>query len=319
MTKSGNDLHRVRFRFRCTSPLAVRDSSIELSLGDQIVTLAARKGSNPISESKWLVMNACGIASEYEAKNYASRLKTATQLAAVAARWGIDAGRDRVTTSFANDLNIPDDIHGIDVFPDTPDHPGFVVVEGAISVSTPAHWLTAPLRELMDGEQDLNLSEESRRIIYLLNLALMQQHPVATIVFSVSAVEALAQKPVGWSVDQQRLIQEVRAFVNSSSIGTASEQDEICTAIKNQLSNRSLGNSVRTLLDSLGLGHFKPDWKELYNERSALVHGRSTRSQEEIPALATRAISMCGRILITALEKEVPGIRRLSEARWGNW
>jgi hypothetical protein len=60
------------------------------------------------------------------------------------------------------------------------------------------------------------------------------------------------------------------------------------------------------LLDSLGLGHLRKEWDELYGERSKLVHGLAPKAGANYSDLASRAVSLCGRILVAVIAKEVP-------------
>lgn len=68
------------------------------------------------------------------------------------------------------------------------------------------------------------------------------------------------------------------------------------------------------LLDSLGLRDLKRDWDSLYEERSTLVHGLAPQPGVNYEPLASKAINLCGRILMTAVAKELPGAGRRIES-----
>jgi hypothetical protein len=75
-------------------------------------------------------MNARGFETEQEAKEFARQLRAACELSSAAARLGIDAGVDRMTSGFGSTvkdhareqygIQLRDDIHGVDVFQDDP-------------------------------------------------------------------------------------------------------------------------------------------------------------------------------------------------------
>lgn len=74
-------------------------------------------------------MNARGFASEAEARQFGNGLKTALEVSAVAARVGVDTGRNLATSALGKIVkdalaqegaHVRDNIHGLDVFPDHP-------------------------------------------------------------------------------------------------------------------------------------------------------------------------------------------------------
>jgi hypothetical protein len=56
----------------------------------------------------------------------------------------------------------------------------------------------------------------------------------------------------------------------------------------------------------LDLGYLKKDWDKLYSERSTLVHGLAPQPGVDYSDLAFRTITLCGRILLAAVAKEIP-------------
>lgn len=67
------------------------------------------------------------------------------------------------------------------------------------------------------------------------------------------------------------------------------------------------------LLDSLELGHLRNRWDELYQDRSALIHGVAPEPGARYDELAHKTVSLCGQILLRAIAKEVPIVERHAE------
>ena len=82
------------------------------------------------------------------------------------------------------------------------------------------------------------------------------------------------------------------------------------TAIERGLHKLSLRQGVLRLLSSLGLPGLKSEWDRLYDERSTLVHGLAPRPGADYSQLAFKAVSLCGRILLAAIAKELPSADR---------
>ena len=152
-------------------------------------------------------------------------------------------------------------------------------------------------------------SQRTRDIALLLNYALMRPEPVAQIVFAISAVEMVGQDE-HWSSDQKRLLDEIAATAEKSSIGTDDERREVVSAIRRDIYKRSLRQGVLRLLSSLGLEHLKKQWDELYAARSTLVHGLAPKPGADYGELAYRAVSLCGKILVTAISQEIAGAHK---------
>ena len=62
----------------------------------------------------------------------------------------------------------------------------------------------------------MNASPLAKDVILLLNVALMQPHPVAQIVFAFSAVEMLGQQQTDWTDDQKRLLEKLAEDAKTS-------------------------------------------------------------------------------------------------------
>ncbi|HEX5459622.1 MAG TPA: hypothetical protein VFX20_06590 [Steroidobacteraceae bacterium] len=284
-----------------------------LTVAGREVVLSPQLPDANIADSEWLVMNTRGFESESDAANFASKLKAACELSSVIARLGINAGVDKPTSGFGklvrDDLQekqgvvLRDNVHGIDVFPDDPNiRIGIFSATGTVR-SAPDPFLTDidKLYQVIDG-----VSQRVRDIVLLMNYALTRTDPVAMVVFAVSAVEMLGQDET-WSQAQAQLLSQLADTAENSNTCTAQERGEVVTAIRRGIHKLSLRQGVLRLLTSLELSHLKKDWDRLYSERSTLVHGLAPKPGVDYGDLAFRAMSLCGRILLTAVAREVAG------------
>jgi hypothetical protein len=139
-----------------------------------------------------------------------------------------------------------------------------------------------------------------------MNYALTRSDPVAMIVFAVSAVEMLGQEEQ-WSEAQIQLLAQLADAAEKCSSNSIDERREVAEAIRRNFHKLSLRQGVIRLLVSLNLNLLKKKWDELYNERSTLVHGLAPRPGIDYGDLASRTMGLCGRILLTAVAREVEG------------
>ena len=256
-------------------------------------------------------MNARGFASEDEAREFGNRLRTALEVSAIAARVGVDTGRNLATSglgkivkdALAKDgAHVRDNIHGLDVFPDDPNTRIFTM-SGTGTVHAAPDPFLSDLDELVQAA--VTPSQRVADVILLLNYALMRPEPVAQIVFAVSAVESLGQDE-SWRDDQKQLLRELAAAAEQSATGTDAERQEVADAIRKSLHRLTLRQGVFRLLDRLGLQHLKKPWDDLYAERSTLVHGLAPQPGADYGDLAHRTVSLCGQILLKAVAAEIP-------------
>jgi hypothetical protein len=304
---------RVRFRFRLQKKLNIQSKEHRLTVSGHDVVLSAPLPDVDISDSEWLVMNATGFGSEADARSFGRKLKAACEVSSVAGRLGLDAGVDLSTSGFGKLIKdqvreqagvlLRDNVHGIDVFADDPN-------VRIAHISATGTVLSAPEPFLTDVDRfhgvAANASQRAADIVLLMNYALMRPEPVAQIVFAVSAVEMLGQDEK-WSTEQGQLLAELADAAEKAAIGTAEERREVAEAIRKGTHKLSLRQGVLRLLTSLGLGDLKKEWDELYKERSTLVHGLAPKPGADYSDLAFRTVGLCGKILLTAVSREVPG------------
>jgi hypothetical protein len=302
---------RVRLRFRLQKKIRIDANEHRLQIAGREVVLTPPTPDLKIMDSPWLIMKARGFASEDEARDYGRRLKTALEVSSVAARLGVDTGRNLPTSALGKIVKdalaeqgarVRDNIHGLDVFPDHPDTRIFNMSATGIVHAAPDPFLS-DLDEIV--RTAVAPSPRITDVIVLLNYALMRPEPVAQIVFAVSAVESLGQDE-SWSKDQKQLLRELAVAAEQSATGTDAERREVADAIRKSLHRLTLRQGVFRLLERLGLQHLKKPWDALYAERSTLVHGLAPQPGADYGDLANRTVSLCGQILLKAAAVEIP-------------
>lgn len=308
--------YRARLRFRLQKKLNIATNEHRFAVAGREVVLSAPTPEQTIRDSEWLVMNTRGFASEEDARQFGHGLRAAIELASVSTRLGVDAGRDLATAVFGQTVKdhikrqtgatVRNDVHGVDVFEDDPN----VVI---LSVSATGSIL-ANSEPFLSFAAELyhdaaSLSDEARDVILLLNSALMRPEPIAQIVFAFSAVEMLGQRET-WAPAQKELLAQLAASAKGSCLGTEQERHEVADAIVRGMQKLSLRQGVLRLLDRLGLAPLKQVWDGLYKERSTLVHGLAPQPGADYSDLASRAVNLCGHILLTSIAAELPSVVR---------
>jgi len=266
-----------------------------------------------ISDSEWLCMNARGFGSYEEASQFAENLRAACEVSSVAARIGIDTGTDVPTFAFGqilkdsalalDGIKARDNIHGIDVFVDDP-----AIRFGHVNASLIIRSMPNPFLSDLEALHHAvgYASPRTKDIVLLLNYALMRPEPVAQIVFAISAVEMLGQDEV-WSSEQKQLLDEVAIFAQKLTIGSDRERTEVAEAIRKGVHKLSLRQGVLRLLSSPNLDYLKLKWDDIYSQRSTLVHGLAPKPGADYTDLAFRTVSLCGKILLAVVAKEIAG------------
>ena len=302
---------RARLRFRLQKKLRIDANEHRLEVAGRMVVLTPPTPDVKIMDSEWLIMNARGFGTEEEARQFGVRLKAALEVSAIAARLGVDTGRNLATSGLGKVVkdalakegaHVRDNIHGLDVFPDRQDTRIF-----SLAMTGTVHAAAEPFLSDLDGLVRAAVTPSPRvaDVILLLNYALMRPEPVAQIVFAVSAVESLGQDE-SWSADQKQILAELVACAEQSATGTEAERKEVADAVGKSLHRLTLRQGVFRLLDRLELQNLKKPWDDLYKERSTLVHGLAPKPGADYGDLAHRTVSLCGQILLKAAAAEIP-------------
>jgi hypothetical protein len=312
---------RIRLRVRVGKQLDVDDEHVALTICGRPVRLSAQAKGTKIKDSEWLVFGAGGFEADDDAAEFGQRLKNAIQLSAISTRVGVDAGADLVTTGFGDMIKqsilqttgsiLRDNVHGLDVYEDDT-NVMFLSVSASGTVRATAKDFIDELNKGFGGVG--NLSDSAKDILLLLNAALMNNEPVAQIVFAISAVEMLGQNEC-WSDAQKKLIKELLNTARNSGDMDANERIEVEAAVS-RMHPISLRQGVKRLMHSHGLIDLWGEWEAVYDERSRLVHGLAPRAGVNYAPLADRTVNLCGRILLTMIAKEVPSVSAIVEYRF---
>jgi hypothetical protein len=302
--------YRARLRFRLHKKLNLPTAEHQFLVADREVVMKPLSGPT-IQESDWLVMNATGFHHETDARDFGHKLRAALELSSIATRLGIDAGPDLPTSSLGSSVKeqiaketgtlVRDNLHGLDVFGDNPNIRFFQIHATGSVLANPDPFLGF-LTEIYDVAS--SVSDRAKDIILLLNYALMRPEPVAQIVFAFSAVEMLGQSET-WTAKQKYLLAELAETAEHSLTGSQREREEVAEAIRKTVHRLTLRQGVFRLLDSLDLMHLRPIWDAIYAERSTLIHGLAPKPCADYSDLAHRALSLCGRILLSAVAAEL--------------
>jgi len=292
--------------------LNLPDKEKRIIVAGREVILSPQLPDTSIADSEWLVMNVRGLQSKTEAIDFGRKLKASSELTSAIARLGINAGIDAPTSGFGkavvdsmreeHGVILRANVHGLDVFPDDPN-----VRIGVFSATGTVRSAADPFLNEIDAFHEVidAASARARDILLLMNYALTRTDPVAMIVFAFSAVEMLGQEE-NWSDSQAQILEHLVRAAEGSTIGSAEERSEVTSAIRRNLHRIGLRQGVLRLLASLDLNHLKKNWDELYAQRSALVHGLAPKPGVDYSELAFKSMSLCGRVLLTAVAREVP-------------
>jgi hypothetical protein len=141
----------VRLRFRLQKRLRIDTNEYRLEVAGREVVLSPPTPDMKIADSEWLILNTRGFESEDDARLFGSRLKTALEISAVAARLGVDTGRNLATSGLGKIVKeelakrgaqVRDNVHGLDVFRDHPSTRIFTVSATATVHAAPDPFLS---------------------------------------------------------------------------------------------------------------------------------------------------------------------------------
>lgn len=304
---TGKVSFRLKLKVRVGKTFETDDSILNASFGGKKITIRTDKQDVPFAESDWLVFEARGFATESNAEEFGKRLRDAVHISALCCRLGADGGRDETLGSFNENIDhskggikshqrISPDVHGISIFPDDGNNVSMKLGAEKLRV------MSYP-DQFLDGIKQVSktrIEQKVMRAIKVLNLALVAEDDLATIVLSFAAVEALCSGP-SWSEGQLRIIEELARQVEEHD-PTNKCRMEISAAIRG-LHNESLRQSVRRKLCSYGIKHLFKEWDAIYKRRSRLYHGGEELERQELSRLSGDAFGLCGKIVLMIASK----------------
>lgn len=302
--------YRVRFVFRVGAKFNVAKARFEATVANTPIEIVAQAGTT-INKADWLVIHA-DLDTADAASKFGDRLQTAFALAAANTRLGIDVGhKNRATLDLIEDvkrqfaergLAFVTDVQGVQIYPND-----MAVIESIFPLAVGLLNNPKAIFEAVDQffGSAIELDDQHLNAVLLLDTALLTHEPLARLVLAISAVELLAQQP-GWSQQQKAAIKHLLKSLETMDDMSDTERDELKTAVAN-VYRFSIAESCRRLLKSLGLEALKDVWAKCYGVRSAIFHGRTPAIDVDLPRVSESALNLCGRIILTAAARQVPG------------
>jgi hypothetical protein len=295
---------RMKLRVRLASKLATDEIELKTSFRKRRVIIRSRLKGQSINQSDWIILLARRFKSIEAAAEFGVALQTAISAIAAVRNIPIDVGADNITTSSTGDVIkaamakqgvwLIDDVHGVDVYPDT--QPVTILgMEATATTTLQPSRLTAPLERI--GSRITKLDDRGRQASLLMNAAFMTPHPVAMLTLGVAAVELLAAGEK-WNAAQKAWIKGLRKHLVSSVDVPDAEKPELQQAIDG-LNNFGVLGKTRRLLNDLALTALLPRWEALYKKRSRLFHGDGYVPYAELQAMGGEARLLCASVVET--------------------
>jgi hypothetical protein len=299
---------RVRLRVRLGSKIASDEAKLKTTFCGRRVTIQSHKKEKPLSDSNWIVLSASRFKTIEEAAEFGLKLQSALAVAAALRGIPIDVGPLNTATTMTGDTVkdavaekggfLLDDVHGVDVFADTPR--SFVLAfEATATTSFPPEKITELVGQV--GPRITKLDERGIQAALLMNDASMAQHPVAMLTLSVAAVEMLAAGEK-WNASQRKWIKSLRKHLATDAELSEAEKMELGKAIEGLFNFGALAKT-RRLLTHLDLEPLIPRWDDLYRDRSNLFHGNQYVTPAELQRLGGEARLVCKEIVDAYLSR----------------
>jgi hypothetical protein len=300
----------MRLRVRLGSKIASEETRLKTTFCGRRVTIQSHKKEKPLSDSNWVVLTASRFKTIDAAAEFGLKLQSALAVAAALRGIPIDVGAQNNATSMTGDSVkdavaekggfLLDDVHGVDVFADTPR--SFVMAfEATATTSFAPERMTELVEEI--GARIGSLDERGVQAALLMNDAFMAQHPVAMLTLCVAAVEMLAAGEK-WNASQKKWIKSLRKHLADDPQLAARDKAELEKGVEGLFNFGALAKT-RRLLVHLGLDELLPKWDDLYRDRSKLFHGNEYVTFAEIQRLGGEARLVCKQIVDAYLEKAI--------------
>ena len=272
-----------------------------------------------------MVMGCRGFEAESHAREFGEKLRRAAHVAGLCARVGVDAGdpgKDPTVSWFNPEIlrgiegfdpntRIGPDVHGIVVLPDDGKNQFVRLGRARGQVQMNATDFVRALEEALPESDTVRRDCPSiRRAIRVLNLAEMNEDPIAKVVLAISVIEGLATEPP-WTDWQKKLIKSAAGRL-PQTFGNGDETKQVIDAIL-QVRSGSIRQRIKKTLAANGLSDMWSDWDKLYSKRSRLFHGRTKAGIEyrgdylkesELNGLGQESIILCTRIVLSMAKRE---------------
>ena len=311
---SAGAAYRTRLKVRIGKGLTTSETSLEAGFNGRDVTVKSAKQDQPLEEASWIVMSSGGFANERKAIEYGEQLRSAAHLAGLCTLVGVDGramGNDRTTShiSAAGEdwlrsrgalqmgEKVVDDVHGLMVLPDD-ENIRIFAGEARGRVTHDAREFILAIEEAATK----GVSHGVEHAIHVLNQAHINQSPLAKVVLTISSIEALSDKNKSWTPSQRKIVDRAAAWVHTEF--TESEAVREVTDAIQRMHHHSLRQQAKRLLEQYNLLTWWADWEDVYGRRSRLFHGGANREHEEAVALASDAMKVCARIVLSIAKRQ---------------
>ena len=336
-------MERVKFRlwlkFRTGKPLNSEETTLTATVAGRQVVIKSERSEQPLSKTSWLNIGSRGFETEEMARKFGEALRRAVHLAGLCTRVGTDAGDpgDDRSKSWVNpeaifpdirreqpEVRFGSDVHGILILPDD-DNTVFLRASGGEAVvrSNAEHFLEALEQALPDEDLCPKGSASVRRAVRILNLAEINQDPIAKSVLAISTVEVLAVDPP-WTDSQAKLIERAASWLEDEC-GESEDATQVIEAIR-RMQQQSIRRRIRNLLDVNDLSSLWRAWDDLYDRRSALFHGRSEDGDEsvgdrleqvELHGIGLDAVKLSGQIVLSIAKRSGMAVPERAKVHFG--
>ena len=301
---------RLRFCVRIGKALTTDQVCLSTLLAGREVTIKSRD-NQPLSKTKWIVLEACGFANETKALDFGEQLRTIIQIAALCSHLGADAGLDK-TLSYINEdylrstgvlkphQRLGPDVHGLSILPDDNNTLFASLGQATGTVTSDPNQFIGAMEELAG---QLPFSESAvTPAVRTLNLALINPQPHARIVLAFSSIEALGQGE-RWTPTQVDLLKKLANEVEDNAGGDG-ERSEVADALRRSIHRFGVRQGVKRVLRCNDIGHLQTVWDRLYPQRNNLVHGIKPLTEQEVNKLATDAVKLCITIILAIIKRK---------------
>lgn len=306
--------YRTRLKVRIGKSLSTSATSLKAQFSDRDVTVKSNKPDQPLREASWLVIAAHGFDTECKARKFGEKLRRAAHMAGLCTLVGVDGralGDDRTTTHFsaagqewlrsrgalqANEQLI-DDIHGLTVLPDDEN----IRVVDATAAGRVLHDARDFIIAIEEAVTEA-VSQDVEHAIHVLNLAYINQSPLAKVVLAVSSIEALAQTNDTWTPHQRQIIDRAIEYVEAE-FADGDGAHEVAVAIR-RMHQYSLRQQAKQLMAKHDLMALWRDWEDVYGRRSSLFHGGANREHGDVVEFAGHALKVCGTIVLSIAQRQ---------------
>jgi hypothetical protein len=301
---------RMRLRVRIISKLNTDALEYKSSFRGRRVLIRSRNKGEPLNQAEWIVFLARRFRTAEQAAEFGIGLQAAISTMAAIRSFPVDVGYDNAATSVFGEVVkqamakegwwLTDDVHGVDVIPDT--QTAMIAAFGAsVTTTTNPEYFVAPIEGF--GYKLAKVDDRTREASSLVNAAFMAPHPVAMLTLGVAAIEMLSTSE-RWNVAQREWIKGLLPMLAQCADLSDGEKSELRHAVEG-LHHFGALSRTRRLLRDLSLVEILPRWEDLYKKRSRLLHGSKIIPAQELQALGGEARTLSQTILKAHIEKTV--------------